>query len=115
MSIQEASMEASIKRKRDVDDAQKRAAYRKAHGIVDNQGVVAWGLGKEEEEQQRVAVGPNAIAGNLDTAAFGVPGGGEGAGTEARGETVVGRDGKEAAYVDWEGKKRPIKKWLGIW
>ena len=22
---------------------------------------------------------------------------------------------KEAVYVDWEDKKTPVKKWLGIW
>lgn len=106
-------METAIRRKRDVDDAQKRAAYRKAHGIVENQGIAAWGLGKEEE-QERVSVGPNAAAGNVD-AAVGAPVGDGRGGAGFEGETVVGREGKEAAYVDWEGKKRPVKKWLGIW
>jgi len=24
-------------------------------------------------------------------------------------------DGKGEAFVDWEGNKKPVKKWLGIW
>jgi hypothetical protein len=27
---------------------------------------------------------------------------------------VEGADGK-AEFVDWEGNKKPVKKWLGIW
>lgn len=27
--------------------------------------------------------------------------------------TVAG--GEKAEFVDWEGQRRPVKKWLGIW
>ena len=25
------------------------------------------------------------------------------------------REDKDTRYMDWEGKRRPVKKWLGIW
>lgn len=32
-------------------------------------------------------------------------------------QSPVAAEGKEAAqeFVDWEGNKKPVKKWLGIW
>lgn len=38
-------------------------------------------------------------------------GGGEGEGVDL--QSPVAREGGE--YVDFEGKRRPVKKWLGIW
>lgn len=29
-------------------------------------------------------------------------------------EPAVG-GGEKAVFVDWEGQRRPVKKWLGIW
>ncbi|KAJ9648007.1 hypothetical protein H2199_001784 [Coniosporium tulheliwenetii] len=71
--------ETQERRRRKVEDVQKRAEYRKAHGLESEQGLGGWTAKKEGEE-----MGP-ALAEERDT------------------------------YTDFEGKKRPVKKWLGIW
>ncbi|KAL4933401.1 uncharacterized protein BDV17DRAFT_251830 [Aspergillus undulatus] len=95
MHVQHTSMETREKRKRRVEDAEKRRQFRVAHGLEEpseadlggrkegqNQGVV----GEVVDDQSPVAV-------------------------EAQGNDNVQSD----EYVDWEGKRRPVKKWLGIW
>ena len=42
MYVQESSAEPNARRKMGVDDAQKRASYRKAHGGGDDQGMEFW-------------------------------------------------------------------------
>lgn len=86
--MQHNSIETREKRRRRVDDAEKRRQYRVAHGL--------------EEPNEKDA-----------------------AGADGKGEVAVddqspvakeqqGEDDKNV-YVDWEGNKRPVKKWLGIW
>jgi hypothetical protein len=31
------------------------------------------------------------------------------------GAAVVDKEGAEEMYTDFEGRRKPIKKWLGIW
>jgi hypothetical protein len=31
------------------------------------------------------------------------------------GAEVVDKEGAEEMYTDFEGRRKPIKKWLGIW
>lgn len=86
-------------RQKRLDDVQKRNAYRKAHGIKDAQGV--WGFGRRleyydtkedvEKEGEKTAQSEDA--------------------SPVAAEASVGKD----EYVDWQGKKKPVKKWLGIW
>ncbi|EON67392.1 hypothetical protein W97_06645 [Coniosporium apollinis CBS 100218] len=71
--------ETQERRRRKVEDVQKRAEYRKAHGLEGEQGLGGWTAKTEGE-----GMGP-ALADDRDT------------------------------YTDFEGKKRPVKKWLGIW
>lgn len=40
--LEESSAEANAQRKMGIDDAQKRASYRKAHGGEDDQGMQFW-------------------------------------------------------------------------
>lgn len=70
-------------RHRRVEDAEKRKAFRVAHGL-EEADVKKDGEKKEGEVdvQSPVAV-----------------------------EGTVG----EGEFVDWEGKRKPIKKWFGIW
>jgi len=104
MSVQETSTETAIRRKRGVDDALKRAAYRKAHGTQGTSVINSWGLGIEEE---KVPVGP-------DDAAVGAPVIVEGNFADGKVETVTGNEGNERACVDFNVRKKP-RKWLGIW
>jgi hypothetical protein len=78
------SQETAERRKKNIDDVQKKNSYRKAHGIVDEEGLGPW---KPLEDRNALRHG----AGMTDGSAA------------------------ENTYVDWERKRRPVKKWLGIW
>lgn len=85
--MQHNSIETREKRRRRVDDAEKRRQYRVAHGLEEpNEKDLAGADGKEVavDDQSPVA------------------------------KEQQGEDDKNV-YVDWEGNKRPVKKWLGIW
>lgn len=74
------------KRHQRVEDAEKRRQYRVAHGL-------------EEEQDDKSKGGKEAAAVDDD-------------------QSPVARDVDstgQAEYVDWEGNKKPVKKWFGIW
>lgn len=115
------SAETAERRRRKVEDVRKRGEYRKAHGLDKGEGFGGWTARGEGEE----------LGTGLKVLGVGV-GVGEGVGgvvgvgkeEEEVGETVVRRErsgeeqsGKEqeAVYADWEGRKKPVRKWLGIW
>jgi hypothetical protein len=114
------SKEAIARRARGLEEAGKRKAYRVGHGL--------------EEENEGLQIGPRYLA--LARAEKAKNGGvvvsgegeGEGQGQEDEGGALgvsVGKaevvidgaaaDGK-GEYVDFEGRrKKPVKKWFGIW
>lgn len=61
----------------------------------------------EKRRQYRIAHGLEE-PGEGDAKVVAAAEGGEKAGAEA---APPGKD----EYVDWEGRRRPVKKWLGIW
>lgn len=76
------------KRRRALEEVQKRRAYRRAHGLERDDSVAA----------------ANAVTEGVR-------------GMEAA-SPVAGAALDEAAYVDFEGRKGagpPVKRWLGIW
>ncbi|KAF9239189.1 hypothetical protein DTO013E5_7875 [Penicillium roqueforti] len=85
MHVQHNSMRVREQRHRRVEDAEKRKEYRVAHGLE-----------KAEPEKKDEGV-------EVDSQSP-VAAGAAGEGAEAAKE-----------FVDWEGNKRPVKKWLGIW
>ena len=91
-----------------MEDVQKRSTYRIAHGLEDenSQGMGGWTARSDEE-----TLGSGAKA----DGAVGRPVGVE-PGQEVETTGVV-RDGerREALYDGGEGRKKPVKKWLGIW
>ncbi|EDN10136.1 hypothetical protein I7I51_07027 [Histoplasma capsulatum] len=92
MHADHQTLETAEKRKKRTDDVEKRRAYRRAHGLEKEEGeeVVEKGVRAAEGEGERVAV----VA-------------------AADGQVVVdGADGEGEAV---QGRRRPIKKWLGIW
>ncbi|KAL4781614.1 hypothetical protein BJX76DRAFT_11457 [Aspergillus varians] len=90
MHVQHSSMETREKRRRRVDDAEKRRQFRVAHGMEEPSEAERGEGGKEGVQDVVDDQSPIAI--------------------EAQG---LGQG--EEGFVDWEGKKRPVKKWLGIW
>ena len=73
------------RRSRRLEESVKRKAYRVAHGLEP-----ADGQGIELPASTRAAIGIGPAADKATTEA-------------------------SSDFVDFEGKKRPIKKWLGIW
>ena len=99
MHVEQRSEESAERRRKKLDDLQKRNAYRKAHGIKDPQGV--WGFGKrleyyndkEEVEKEFEEAAQAKDASPVDS-----------------GTAVEDGESKEFA-----GRRKPIKKWFGIW
>ncbi|KAL4795229.1 hypothetical protein BDV19DRAFT_363379 [Aspergillus venezuelensis] len=92
MHVQHTSVETREKRQRRVEDAEKRRQFRVAHGLEEPSEADAAAANKEQgavveiDDQSPIAV-----------------------------EAQQGSRSAQGEYVDWEGKRRPVKKWLGIW
>ena len=99
------SAETVDRRKKRVEDVEKRSKYRKAHGLENDLGFGGW-TAKADSERKGPAL-------KLDGAVR-EPAKANGAGQEPGGTAMVGHD-DENTYVDFEGKRRPVRKWLGIW
>lgn len=84
--------ETMERRKRKVEDVQKRAAYRTAHGLDKDESFGGWTAKSEKE-----VLGPGIPVADVVDAQVG------------EGETPI----VEQQVVRQE--KRPVKKWLGIW
>lgn len=93
MHLAYVSAETAERRKQKVEDVRKRSEYRKAHGL-DKEGVFGSWTAKSDSE----TMGPALREGGT---------GGEVVGMAAGEEQGV--------YTDFEGRRRPVKKWLGIW
>lgn len=91
-------MLAREKRHKRIEDAEKRRQYRVAHGL--EAPAVADSAEAVKDDQSPIA------AGAVDSSVGVVK---ADAGPEAESTAVPGD------YRDFEGKKRPVKKWLGIW
>ncbi|KAL8858059.1 MAG: hypothetical protein Q9178_005384 [Gyalolechia marmorata] len=87
------SAETAERRKKKVDDVQKRSRYRKAHGLENEQGLGGWTAKNDAD-----SLGPSIPTGDLPA---------EDAPSQAPTDT--------STYVDFQGKRRPVKRWLGIW
>lgn len=96
MHVQHNSMVTREKRHQRVEDAEKRRQYRIAHGMEEEGKEVVVAV-EGSDEQSPVAVEEREKEGGI------------GLGVAPAG------DGHASTYVDWEGKRRPVKKWLGIW
>ena len=105
MHIAFVSKQTADRRRRNVEDVQKRSEYRKAHGIGQDEGVFGGWTAKTDAE----TLGPALREGS---AAVAVPV------AEVDASPVVAGTAAdvEETFVDFDGKKQPLrKKWLGIW
>ena len=98
MDVVRTSAETQERRKRELEDIQKRNTYRIAHGLkeANSQGMGAWTY-KDSVDTGERSTAPDGIAGM------------------ASDESKASHRSRNKVYVDWEGNKRPVKKWLGIW
>ncbi|PYH75465.1 hypothetical protein BO82DRAFT_360010 [Aspergillus uvarum CBS 121591] len=85
MHVEHSSQQTREKRRQRVEDAEKRRQYRIAHGL------------EEAPEAAEGAAAAAAAAEAVDD------------------QSPIAREAADGTYVDWEGQKRPVKKWLGIW
>ena len=105
------SAQTAEKRRKNVEDVQKRAQYRKAHGLEENQGIFGW-TAKSDAESLGPAIptGDRIVNDNLVSGSRAD----EDDEPSPKSSVPIGED-KRASYVDFEGKKKPVKRWFGIW
>jgi len=83
--------ETMERRKRKVEDVSKRAAYRKAHGLENDQSFGGWTAKSDEQ-----LLGPAIPIGDTENV-----------------KGVESQDHVDSEHVDSE--RKTAKKWLGIW
>ena len=86
-----------------MEDVQKRSHYRKAHGLDKEQGWGGW-TAKSDDELLGPALRTDGAIGSEVSRS-----------SSAVGVAPKAADTDGAVYVDWEGRKKPVKKWFGIW
>lgn len=98
------------RRKKKVEDVRKRSEYRKAHGLDKNEGFGGW-TARSDKELLGPALRTEKEKSSLE------PESGSKAIPAAEGDDEGNADQVESpgVYRDWRGKRRPVKKWLGIW
>jgi len=98
-------------RKMDVEDVQKRSTYRRAHGLesdnIENDGWFAWTARSDKETPGPSLKADGPVSRRPAMAVPEKP-------TES-GTIEAGGENSKPTYADWEGKKKPLKKWFGIW
>lgn len=93
LNSEHQTAETMERRRRKVEDVQKRAAYRKAHGLDQNEGFGGWTAKSDSE-----VLGPGLPVGDVVLPQEGVEGD-----VSVAEEQIVRKE------------KKPLKKWLGIW
>lgn len=95
------SAQTAEHRRQKVEDVRKRAEYRKAHGLDDQEGIFGGWSARDDKETMGMGAreGGDVVSGVAEKAR----------------EEVKGEEGEQAEYVDFEGRRKPVKKWLGIW
>ena len=109
MHVEHISAETQERRRRKVEDVRKRAEYRKAHGLDQGESILGGWTAKTDAE----SMGPAFREGGAEA-----PRPAPETTVELAQLTVENIEGKggEDVYVDFEGKKQPVKKkWFGIW
>lgn len=86
-----STAETMERRMRKVEDVQKRAAYRKAHGLDQNEGFGGWTAKTDAESIGPVLTVPDLVVEGVQT-------------------KPVPVDGEPARET-----RPPVKKWFGIW
>ena len=99
--------ETAERRRRKLEDVQKRNSYKKAHGIDVSEGIGIWVPGEDV-----YAPNPDKVRDIRES--LGVPADVQRAEQGAQPATTDVQAEKNT-YTDFEGKRRPVKKWLGIW
>ncbi|KAL8738644.1 MAG: hypothetical protein Q9181_000590 [Wetmoreana brouardii] len=106
------SAETAERRKKKVDDVQKRSRYRKAHGLEKEQGFGGW-TAKTDAELLGPAMPTGDSPDHKDT-----PASQENSPIDSeyqKGEAPMSTRNDPSDYINVEAKRPPVKRWLGIW
>ncbi len=93
------SAETAERRRKKLEDVEKRRAYRKAHGLEIDRGWPFYGGESAPDVSSKAKKSESSTEGGV-------------AGEPA---ATAGGASHETAFADFEGRRRPVKKWLGIW
>lgn len=109
LDVAKTSAETAEKRKRDVEDVQKRSTYRRAHGLEseDSQGLGGWTARSDTK-----TIGPSL---QVDGPVSRKPVDFVADQAARKDHTFTDGDSKPAAPAESESSKKPLKKWFGIW
>jgi hypothetical protein len=115
MRLHEAHKTAAIneKRRRNVEDVAKRAAYRKAHGLPDAMGLFNQPMARirSDEEMAALEAGDNGSGGGAKS--------GEGVESGEGGEEQPAKKESEARRLTEEERQAVVQKakqkWMGVW
>lgn len=109
LDVARTSAETAEKRRRDVEDVQKRSTYRRAHGLEsdDSQGLGGWTARSDTKaiEPSLQVDGPVSRK-PLDFVADQ---------PAKRDRAFTDGDSEPAVPAESESGKKPLKKWFGIW
>ena len=97
------------RRRKHLEDVAKRRMYRKAHGLEATTGFAQYLVQEDDDDDESVEEGKA----DTQSSSAGIPST-ENA-TENAIKNATEKAGRDVTYADWEGRKRPVKKWLGIW
>lgn len=99
LHTEQITIQTDERRRKKLEDVEKRRLYRQAHGMG-TMGLDSIFTKKNTQDSSSEAEETKPIADDnpVGQSAFS-PG-------EASGQST---------YVDWEGKRKPVKKWFGIW
>jgi hypothetical protein len=95
------SAETAEKRRKQIDDARKRREYLRAHGM-EKEGLFGFGTIEQDEDAKKIKEEKRIIEELRRRERF----------AEGIDDRIV--DDEAGVYADFEGNKKPIKKWLGI-
>ncbi|KAL8710324.1 MAG: hypothetical protein Q9220_005094 [cf. Caloplaca sp. 1 TL-2023] len=107
------SAETAERRKKKVDDVQKRSRYRQAHGL-ETEGFGGWTV-KSNAESLGPVIPTQASA--IGTTVPSSESGANGSTSDRTDQATDGqRDADPSTVLNFERQKRPpVKRWLGIW
>lgn len=103
LHTEQITIQTDERRRKKLEDVEKRRLYRQAHGMgtmgLDSIFTKKNTPDSSSEGSSSGAEETNPIEDNLV------------------GQSVVslGEASGQPTYVDWEGKRKPVKKWFGIW
>lgn len=102
LHTEQITIQTDERRRKKLEDVEKRRLYRQAHGmgtmgldsIFSRKTQVSSSKGSSSEAEETKPIHDDSLVGGSTVSPAEAPG--------------------QPTYVDWEGKRKPVKKWFGI-